>query len=493
MVKDSGIKQFLRQITVIQAAAFVSLTAIILRVGMWFLYGPVNYSDSASYRRLAGQILEGWINYDGSRVPGYPAFLALVGSDDKVYFIQLLLGFFITLGFFYIGWRITDQPWFGIAAAMVHQFNLGQLFFEANVLTETLATFFVVASLVCVLEGIFNPAARKWWLAFLSGLASVFAILIRANFIILPPWLFIWIILGWQDLNKPNQGIKSIYAQIKSWLTFVFSSFRKLWLVTIAFTIPVIAFVGLWVGFIRVHYHDWALSTMTGYHLIQHTGAFFEYVPDEYAVIRDTYLQFRDARIAEFGTQTNTIWYAIPEMERTSGLNFYDLSRTLSKISVQLIRDHPVLFLRGVVDGWWLFWRAPVYWSPQGIHSLVFAQPQMINTIHNLILVQRLIIFGANMFFIISPVLLFIGQRIDGRYGKKIDPKIVSSWILLLGTVWLTSIVSSLLDHGDNPRFLIPLQSLVTIWVIWWIWQCFPALIQAIKAKFAAKGARSYG
>jgi len=53
---------------------------------------------------------------------------------------------------------------------------------------------------------------------------------------------------------------------------------------------------------------------MTGYHLIQHTGVFFEYVPDKYASLRDTYLRFRDARIAEYGTQTNAIWDAISEM-----------------------------------------------------------------------------------------------------------------------------------------------------------------------------------
>jgi hypothetical protein len=38
---------------------------------------------------------------------------------------------------------------------------------------------------------------------------------------------------------------------------------------------------------------------------------------------------------------------------------------------------------------------------------------------------------------------------------------------LLAGSVWASSIASSILDHGDNPRFLIPLQTAVIYWVLW--------------------------
>jgi hypothetical protein len=30
--------------------------------------------------------------------------------------------------------------------------------------------------------------------------------------------------------------------------------------------------------------------------------------------------------------------------------------------------------------------------------------------------------------------------------------------LCLASTIWITSIVQSLLDHGDNPRFLLPLK-----------------------------------
>jgi hypothetical protein len=38
-----------------------------------------------------------------------------------------------------------------------------------------------------------------------------------------------------------------------------------------------------------------------------------------------------------------------------------------------------------------------------------------------------------------------------------------------MGAVWIASVLQSLLDHGDNPRFLIPMQSLVVLIVAWWL------------------------
>jgi len=50
-------------------------------------------------------------------------------------------------------------------------------------------------------------------------------------------------------------------------------------------------------------------------------------------------------------------------------------------------------------------------------------------------------------------------------------------WIMT-ATVCATSIVQTLLDHGDNPRFLVPLQSLVIFWVLWIIYHSWFILKQ---------------
>jgi hypothetical protein len=43
--------------------------------------------------------------------------------------------------------------------------------------------------------------------------------------------------------------------------------------------------------------------------------------------------------------------------------------------------------------------------------------------------------------------------------------------VLLAGSVWASSIASSLIDHGDNPRFLVPLQTVVVFLVLWAAYQ----------------------
>ncbi len=103
--------------------------------------------------------------------------------------------------------------------------------------------------------------------------------------------------------------------------------------------------------------------------MVQHTGYYFEYVPDKFATLRDTYIEFRDERIAKYGSQGNAIWEAIPEMQRQSGYSFFEMSRLLSHLSLDLIREHPDLYLKYAFKGWWMFWLAPVYYVKANMHS----------------------------------------------------------------------------------------------------------------------------
>jgi hypothetical protein len=47
---------------------------------------------------------------------------------------------------------------------------------------------------------------------------------------------------------------------------------------------------------------------------------------------------------------------------------------------------------------------------------------------------------------------------------------------VLAGTVWVASVVQTLVDHGDNPRFLVPLQAVVFLPLIRlrWPWAKAP-------------------
>ncbi|MFA7407217.1 MAG: hypothetical protein WCY93_05190, partial [Anaerolineaceae bacterium] len=123
--------------------AIVLLVAFGLRVWMFASYPSASYNDTASYRRSAEAVLGGFEVYDGTRTPGYPVWMALLGADRAVYASQLVMGMGITLAWFYIGYHSSGKPVFGGLAALAHTLNPGQLFFEANLITETLSTFWL--------------------------------------------------------------------------------------------------------------------------------------------------------------------------------------------------------------------------------------------------------------------------------------------------------------------------------------------------------------
>lgn len=410
----------------------VLAVAILLRVLLFTVYPAVSYSDTASYRRSANAILGGFKVYDGTRTPGYPAFMAIIGPDRAVYAVQLILGLCITMMWFLIGWKSSRKVWLGGITALAHTLNPGQFFFEANLLTETLATFFLAVALLGAYFWLKEDRFKTIWLALGIGLASALAILTRPLFIFMPIWLAVFLAVTFKD-----------------------KKLRVNWRALVGVLLPAILLVGGWMLWIQINYHVFSLSVMSGYHLIQHTGYYFEDVPDEYAQLRDVYLAFREERILERGTQGNTIWYAIPAMQEASGLNFYELSRVLQNISVQLILTHPWEYISRVLRGWWLFWRAPVYWDITAISS--YLAPVMDFIITSI----RGVLFGVNLLFILTSLGACVSMKL--RKIWELEP---FHW-MLAGSIWATSIASSMLDHGDNPRFLVPLQTAVVFWVLW--------------------------
>jgi len=433
----------------------VAGVAVLQRALMWALYPAVPLGDTGSYRRSAEAILNSWGNYDGTRTPGYPAFMALVGADQRVYLGQLALGLGITLLFFYIGWKITGKAWFGALIALLHTLNGGQFFFEANLMTETLATFWLAlawAGMAYLLAAQVRGRKDVWMIlgvALVVGLATGLAVLTRPLFIYLPFWMAFFLILFPLRDVSPGRGADLKVRAAAALLALL----------------PALVLIGLWVNFIHERFHVWSLSSMNGYHMIQHTGEFFEYVPDEYAALRDTYIKYRDARVARYGTQANTIWDAIPELERVSGESFYGLSRLIQKISFRLIIEHPTLYLRNVALGWAWFWKVPVYWSQAAVGN-----PWMLAGLRGLILLERGLLFTANLLFIAGSVALVASKRLRQRLNMastKSSGAVAFMWFTV-SAIWVASVLQTLLDHGDNPRFSVPLQSLIVLVALYW-------------------------
>ena len=417
-------------------AALVGSVALLLRLGIWLSYGPAVYGDTPSYMRLATALREvGLSGYDATRVPGYPAFLALLGNDPQlIWAFQLILGLAITMLVFVFAWLSTGSPGFGAVVGLLYSFIPGPVLFESNLLSETLTTFFLILSLVLLL-GVDRSRSKKSAYAFgvAMGVSASITGLVRPLFFVLPVWLllFVWFGPKGKDLRLTASYAVAPLLILGAWLAWVYSTYGML-----------------------------APTTMGGYHLVQHTGEYFESLPDDVAEIRDTYLEYRDAQIAERGTQTNAIWDAIPEMSEASGLSFFALSAELQRLSVQLILQHPDRYLANVAQGWIDFWKAPVYWD----RSLL--QPVPIGGMLAVwISMGRLVTWVANAAFLVGSALVVFWPRARARLG-------LDRYVLVTGgLVWIASIVQTLVDHGDNPRFLIPLQTLVFYVVARWIWQ----------------------
>lgn len=417
--------------------AGLTLFGLVERALLWRYYEPASYGDTPSYFRLSKVLYQdGLFAYDATRVPGYPLFVGLLGrQESSIFLVQMGLGLAISLMLFAIAWHLTRSPAMSVLAGMIYNLSPAQLLFEANLLSETLTTFFVVAALALyvVLEGR-SDTGLAIPLAMALGTVAATAGLVRTLFFVLPAVLLPFVLL------IPRRWERRLA-------------------VAGAFSIPPLLLLGGWLWFVYSHYGVLSPTTMGGYHLVQHTGEFFEYLPESEAVIRDTYLKYRQAQIEARGVQTNAIWDAIPELSQKTGLSFFALSVELQRLSLRLIWEHPGLYLRNVIEGWIGFWKAPVYWRAEA------ARRPLIAVLPLWILVGRALAIVANGLFLLTTAAAAIVPKVRRRLRP---PKVI---LLGASLVLVSSVIQTLVDHGDNPRFLVPLQTIVMLTLIWAGWR----------------------
>jgi hypothetical protein len=411
----------------------VLIVSGVLRFILWWFYPIAQTSDSDSYFQLARSILnKGLAEFNPLRTPGYPAFLAI--TNNWTYLAQLLLGITTTLLLFYIGYRVSRRAWFGGVIALAHTLNLGQLFFEAYLLTESLSTFLVVLSLAIILKINNTPPLSTFYSPFSTFLFPLLLSLLLAALGLTRP-LFVFLPI-----------LAAIYLFIR----------QRNWIQSALVMLPALIIIGLWVGYVYDRAKIMSFDILGGYRMMNHVGMFFEDAPDEYAAIRDVYIRYRDQKIAATGTQANTIWDAAPEMMAVSGWNFARLSRELNKIAIPLIVSHPREYALNVIEGWLKAWAAAIYWSPESIDSA-----RVIDLIRGVILIERAILILVNTIFVIASIAILIVKPLRDRMS---NPLI---WFLA-ALIWAASIAQALMEHGDNQRFLVPLQSLIVLVVLFW-------------------------
>src|SRR6266540_2883987 len=173
-----------------------------LRLGFWFIGEPTAFPDTGTYIEVAKQLVSGDLsNYQGRRTPGYPLLLILAQlSPHAVWIIQMLAGLAISVCLFYTAYQLTGKPGCAFFVGLTYDLNLGQLFFEANLIPETATTFFVTgtAVLLALIHRRFKDKNAPIWLLIVAGMFAGCAAMARPQFVFLP--ILLAVLVGYGSL-----------------------------------------------------------------------------------------------------------------------------------------------------------------------------------------------------------------------------------------------------------------------------------------------------
>jgi len=398
-----------------------------IRVCFWQIYQPQTAGDTGTYLQLASEIGSlDFSGYQGRRTPIYPLLLVIAQMNyTMVWLIQSLLGIGISVLLYLLVLQLVPSVGLAFALALFHSLTLNQLFYEANVLTETLATLLLVASVLLMLRA--NRVPGGVGLAALVGLCMAATVLTRPNFIYLGPlYGLVLLVAAWS-------GDK-----------------RRLLAFVAAFALPIFG----WMLFNKATIGYFGLTTQIGMSLAQHSGKFMDKAPDEYATLRDIYMK-RRAQMPPDADRMN-IWDAVPDMLEKSRLSFVELNRQLTKLSVQLIASHPGLYLRSVSGAWYSFWAVPNNWNPDDIRG-----PGTRRALESIWSVEQLLLRAMNLVLVVLAPCLAL-HALSRRFTDQRENK----YLLLAAVVLASSIVQALLEATDNGRYSMPTQPLVVVFVV---------------------------
>jgi hypothetical protein len=418
------------------------ILGLALRLGFWFIGEPTAFPDTGTYIEVAKQLVSGdFSDYQGRRTPGYPLLLILAQfSPHAVWIIQMLAGLAISMCLFYMAYELTGKHGFAFLMGMTYNLNLGQLFFEANLIPETETTLFVTTT--AALLALIHRRFRDWspgWILILAGTLAGGAVMARPQFVFLPMLLDAFIGYGSLIYARSNWRVALARAGIAAG--------------------PGIFMILAWSSFNYFHVGHFTLSTQTGVGLMEHTIAFAELAPERYRTVRDVLVKHRDLHLAETGRYTAT-WEALPELKKVTGLALPALDRELLKVSTSLIVEHPFRYAALVGDAWVSFWLVS---NPRGLQAV-----QQAGVAELLGRIWRL--EHAFLRFLNALFLIFVGAAVFSRRFRE-----QTKWGYVLtaisGIILVSSILQALTVGVDNTRYGITVQALIVLVVVTSVYQ----------------------
>ena len=211
---------------------------------------------------------------------------------------------------------------------MATAISLDALAFEGYLVTETLSTLWVVLAASTLIGLRAHPRPRLAD-AFSLGVVLSLAGLTKPFLLGLVPFA----LAAWWWPHDPVRARPLVDRR-----------FAVTW--TALLMLPVLLLVGGWSLFNLRTQGVFGPSTMTGYRLSQHVGSVMQDPPEEYRTLREIFVAHRDTVMARTGSPINTIWTAIPDMQRARGLSYGRLSLEVQRMPAAVAWRHPAVWLR---------------------------------------------------------------------------------------------------------------------------------------------------
>ncbi|NMH88020.1 hypothetical protein [Flavivirga algicola] len=415
------------------------LLGLLIRVLILVIYQGVSiFPDSRAYIDLSQYIANLSLdNYSGGRTPGFPLLIALTNKNLIItIIIQQIIGLINICLIYDFSLNKTQNKtisfWITFITITFLHFN----FYELAILTETLSLFLLLLSFWIIQKyKLLTSNGKLIFFIFLSITMS-FLYLTRPMFIYFPLLFIIFFII-----KNFKQRIKRIVLPV-----------------IVIFTLSGISFYS-WCSLNKKNIGYFSSTYYFGYNLTQMATSFFDLVPEEHKEIRDIFIKHRTfiEKNKSHDVYPMTVWYAADDLLELTNLKTQDLSNKLGKISIELFKEYPHLYLKQVLVSWKSFWGTESTFLLNKEKFKYKIPKYLVYGIWKII--QQYILILINILFI-----LFSIKKIFQFVTLKF--KIFDFDLFLVIVVMGGSVAQALVAYGDNSRFCFPYLPLIVYFVI---------------------------
>ncbi|MGC8740453.1 MAG: hypothetical protein ACP5UB_03250 [Candidatus Sumerlaeaceae bacterium] len=424
---------------------------------LWHLFliahaAPNVFPDSGSYTHLAEAIRDNkWVPAFTFRTPGYPFFLYLIFSAAgwknfyAVMVVQACLGATIPVLLYALYRLIVSQRWLAVVGGLAFLLDRYSIGLETVPLTEFLCGYTILLALVTFLYAL---RTRNYWWGLGAGFAAGVNFLIRPTFeYVYLAWVIAAVVLCWTSTVSREDRLRLL-----KWLC--------------VYLLPFFLSYASWSFVVWRHTHVFAPSLQLGASMTNHTGAFMELAPDQYAKIRDIYVAEREKR---GGDHINLFDEAGWKIADATSMTLWQLSLKFREINAYLIMHYPDRYLRQVVAAWDRIWiedshylvdltdpyatGKPVTYTSYFRFIATNALSRLIYLLPETLLWHRPMILRAIPWVLSACALMLI------FWGKR-ECMARLTLVLFIGTIFYHILVHVLVQLTEFGRYKLPVQGL---------------------------------